>query len=159
MNNALIATTLVCWICLGSGCQQAEMEKMRAEADAAQAKIEAARTELANLQSEKTGNRQLVHLVWFKMDPELTTEQDTAFIAELRKLDDIVQVNDLEIGRFQELGDTRAMSDLDIVMSMGFDSEDDYRTYQDHPIHLQLKQDIGQYLSGPPVTYDYWTEP
>ncbi len=150
--------TLAFGVILGSGCQQAELEQMRAEALAAQARLEAARAELEVMQALATPPRQLVHIVWFKINPDLTTEQDAAFIVELRKLDEIPQVNNLEIGRFQDLGDTRAMSELDIIMQMGFDSEEDYRTYQDHPIHVQLKADIGEYLSGPPVTYDYWTE-
>ncbi len=41
---------------------------------------------------------------------------------------------------------------------MGFDSEEDYKTYQSHPIHLGLKKAAGNYIAGPPVTYDFWTE-
>ena len=150
-------TTLLISMLFSCGCQQAaELERTQAELYRVQAAVDAhAERERREAEANK---RQLVHLVWFKMDPELTAEQDAAFIAELRKLDDIGEVNDLEIGRFQELGDARAMSELDIVMSMGFDSEQDYRNYQDHPIHVKLKGDIGEYLAGPPVTYDYWTE-
>ena len=98
----------------------------------------------------------LVHLVWFQMQPDLSTELTDEFVAELRKLQQIEQVHGLEVGRFQDLEDPRALSQYAWVMRMAFDSEEDYHTYQDHPIHQQLKQDIGQYLGGPPVTYDYW---
>lgn len=103
-------------------------------------------------------DRQLVHLVWFRLDPALTPQQQEQFLDELRTLDEIDEVRGLEVGRFHDLGDERALSDLDIVMRMGFGSEDDYHAYQAHPVHRKLKQGVGKYLAGTPVTYDYWTE-
>ena len=81
-----------------------------------------------------------------------------SFVKKLQKLDDIEVVNDFEVGSFANLNDPRAMSDFELVMQMSFESEADYRKYQSHPHHLQLKKEIGGFLNGPPVTYDYWSE-
>ncbi len=153
-------TTFVAAALLIAGCQQAtsqnaELEEMRQELLQTQEKFERATQKSGQSPAPSDSKRQLVHLVWFDMKADA---DHRAFFVELRKLEAIQQVNGLEIGKFQELGDQRAMSELELVMRMSFDSEEDYRTYQDHPVHQQLKQDIGLYLDGPPVTYDYWTE-
>ena len=67
-------------------------------------------------------------------------------------------MNDLTVGEFHDLGDPRAMSDLDVVMSVKFETDADYKTYQAHELHLKLKENAGKYLAGPPVTYDFWTK-
>ena len=99
--------------------------------------------------------KRLVHLVWFKMKEGFDHD---AFVKKLQKLDDIEVVNDFEVGNFANLEDPRAMSDFELVLQMSFESEADYRKYQSHPLHLQLKKEIGGFLNGPPVTYDYWSE-
>ncbi len=138
---------------LFSGCYRSELEKSQARL----AEVEAEMAKAAAIH-EAVDAYPLVHIVWLKMKDDASPQDHAALIAELEKLAGISEVKGLEIGRFHELGDSRAMSDLDLVMQMRFSTEDEYRTYQDHPIHLQLKKDIGKYLGGPPVTYDYWTE-
>lgn len=76
---------------------------------------------------------------------------------KMEKMEAIPVLSNLEIGKFQDLGDQRAMSDFSIVMQMDFDSEENYRRYQEHPIHLALKRAIGLFLGASPITYDYWT--
>ncbi len=113
------------------------------------------------VQQELTSNtdasqkKRLVHLVWFKMKEGFDRD---AFVKALRKMDDIEMVNDLEIGSFADLGDPRAMCDFGMVFRMSFENESDYRKYQSHPLHLQLKGKVGDFLTEPPVTYDYWSE-
>lgn len=95
----------------------------------------------------------LVHIVYFKLKEDASKD---GLIAEIKKLEGIDVLKNLEVGTFQDLGDKRAMSQFDVVMQMEFENETDYKIYQAHPIHLALKAAAGAYLAGPPVTYDYW---
>lgn len=94
----------------------------------------------------------LVHLVYFKLKPAADQNQ---FIAELDKLKAIEGIQDLDIGVFKDLGDERALSDYAILLSLEFENEKAYQTYQEHEIHLALKANTKDFLAGPPVTYDY----
>jgi len=150
MKNTLYLCLAFCFFSF-FGCRQnatSEIENLKSQ-------LKAASAEIQKLKSEAADKKQLIHIVWFKMKPEADKSE---LIAKIKKLEAIEVLNDLEVGKFQDLGDARAMSDLDLVMQMGFDSEEDYKIYQAHPIHLDLKKAVGVFLSGPPVTYDFWTE-
>jgi len=129
------------------GCQQnpnnQQLNDLKSE-------LEKANKALTVLQSEN--DYALVHLVYFKLKEGANK---TEFIKEIEKLEAIEQVEDLQYGEFKDLGDARAMSQFDIAMRMGFDSEADYAAYQAHPIHLNLKKAVGAYLAAPPATYDF----
>ena len=116
--------------------------------------LHTARAEIASLKT--TSEAKLIHSVYLKIKPEITPEEKAALITEIKKIANIEVLHDLQVGEFADLGDTRAMSDLAIVFQMGFNSEKDYQTYQNHELHLALKKAVGQYLSGPPVTHDFW---
>ena len=62
---------------------------------------------------------------------------------------------DLEVGPFEELGDTRALSQYGLFMQMSFANKAAYEVYQKHPTHLALRENTGQFMAGPPVTYDF----
>lgn len=142
-------------VCIGLvGCHQAELEQ---HARALARENEQLRTRVAQRDTDDRSEVRLVHLVWFKLKTDLTDDERTEFMDQIRKLDQIEWVNNLEIGNFAELGDTRAMQEFQLVMGMNFRTEQEYRDYQSHPIHLALKDAVGKYLAGPPVTYDYWT--
>lgn len=96
----------------------------------------------------------LVHLVFLKVKENADLSR---LIAEIEKLKAIPGVNELEIGRYEALGDDRAMSDFDLIIRMRFENQAAYQIYQAHPIHLQLKENSKSLLSGPPVTYHYRT--
>ena len=102
-------------------------------------------------------NQKLVHVVYFKLKDDLSASDQKTLIDEIEKIKAIPVLSNLEVGKFQDLGDQRAMSDYGIVMQMDFENEEDYKAYQEHPIHLALKTAIVPYLGGAPVTYDYWT--
>ena len=136
-----------------SGCYRAELERQAAVLAEENAQLRKIATESEN-NSNDTRSR-LVHLVWFKLKPELSKEQIENFIGEVNKLQRIDFVDEFEVGNFADLGDQRAMHDLQMIMSMKFDTEQQYRDYQAHPVHLELKNAAGDYLAGPPVTYDY----
>lgn len=146
----MLSRVLPClvWICLLTawGCDDASQQAQRSPAEAQQE------------QAPALNQSQLVHLVWLKLKEDASDQDVDALFGEIKKLAAIEEVNGLEMGSFHDLGDARAMSDLDVVMQMRFDSQEDYQTYQAHPIHLQLKSDLVDYLSAPPVTYDYWSK-
>ena len=124
------------------------------EVTALKSKLAFAESQLEALKSPE--KEQLVHVVYFKTKEG--TESD--LIQAIKKLEAIEVMHELEVGAFEDLGDARAMSQFGVVMQMNFDNEVDYKTYQTHQIHLDLKAYIKNsgVLLGPPVTYDYWTK-
>lgn len=153
MKNTLIFTFL---LTLGffSCKQNADTElvdSLKSEITDLKAAVEQAQIEVKSLQSDHA--KRLVHIVWLNTKGDVDT---APLLNQIRTLAEIEEVHNLSIGTFQDLGDKRAMSDYEIIFSMGFDNEEAYQTYQAHDIHLKLKENIGQYLAGPPVTYDYW---
>lgn len=109
-----------------------------------------ARNQLEQFQYEDSGT--ITHIVFFDLKPEANKE---AFINELTKVSEIDEVLDFDYGSFKNLNDARAMQEFELVMEMSFQSEAAYKAYQDHPIHMQLKSNVKDYLNAPPVTYDY----
>jgi len=138
---------------LGS-CSNAALETELATAKNALATAEfalqKANQEIATLKQGDAGK--LVHVVFFKIKPD--TDASVA-IREIKKLQQIPEVQDLEVGTFEDLGDARALSDYGLMMEMTFDNKTAYDKYQQHPIHLALKENVGPFLAGPPATYDF----
>ncbi len=110
--------------------------------------LETANKKITQLETEG----KLVHLVFFKIKPD--TDQ-VAIITEVKKLKNIKEVLDLEIGPFEDLGDARALSEYTILLQMSFADKAAYEVYQKHPIHLALQRNIGPFMAGPPATYDF----
>lgn len=144
MKYTLFLCILLLTSCSDAAIQQ-ELEAVKADLATAQSSI----TSLRN-QIEPEGN--LVHIVLFKLKPDVN---QAAILAEAKKLENIKEVMDLEIGPFENLGDARALLEYTMVMQMSFADATSYQIYQQHPIHLALKENVKQYLSGPPATYDF----
>jgi stress responsive alpha/beta barrel protein len=108
-----------------------------------------------SIQSEfqQFDNAPLVHIVLLKVKENVDSKK---LIEEIEKLNGIPGLINLEVGTFKDLGDTRALSAYSIIIQMRFENEKDYQTYQQHPIHLRLKENTKSYLASPPSTYDYW---
>lgn len=125
---------------------------------ALQQELEAAQTTIKQLEQElkevKTASVEapLVHLVLFKLKADA---DPNVMLTELQKLEAISEVKELEIGPYEDLGDPRALSDYSLIMQMSFIDTAAYQTYQKHPIHLALKENIKPILAGPPATYDF----
>lgn len=122
-----------------------ELEKVKSELNAANEKIESLKAQI-----EPEG--ELVHLVFLKVKEEV---EMTKLISELKSLAAIEGLKDFELGPFQNLDDSRALSEYDLLMEMSFDNEAAYQKYQADPIHLALKEKLKSMLAGPPATYDY----
>ena len=112
--------------------------------------LQKTKTALKNFQSDPKGK--IIHEVFL----DLKSKNDiNMVIAEIKKLSKIKEVTNLKVGTFKNLEDERAMQDYEIKFQMQFDSEKNYKTYQNDSIHLQLKKQLKQILIGPPVTYDF----
>lgn len=142
-------TLLLIGLCIVAGCSNAELE---AELDITRHQLAAAQAELAELQAVTNQDAALVHIVLFDLKPEADQQ---ALLAEIKKLEDIPFLKDLEVGPFENLGDDRALSNYEMIMQMSFDNAEDYQAYQQHPIHLHLKELAGGFMGGPPATYDF----
>lgn len=125
---------------------------LQQELEATRQELEAAKMTLSELQTRTAGESTLVHIVLFQLKPDADGQ---AFMAELKKLGEIAAIRELEIGRFEDLGDARALSDYSVIVEMSFADTAAYREYQQHPIHLALKDNTLAFLSGPPATYDF----
>ena len=122
------------------------------EHDELSSQLEKAHSDIEQLQSQIEIEGALIHFVFLNLKDDASIQ---LVIDEIKKIDDIPEVLDLQVGPFTDLGDQRAMSDYELVMEMSFHSTEDYEAYQAHPIHLNLKEQLGGYLAGPPATYDY----
>ncbi len=114
--------------------------------------LQDAQEKISSLESQIEEEGALVHLVLFKVKPDA---DQAALVAEVKKLEAISEVMDLEIGPFEDLGDARALSDYTMLMQMSFANKAAYERYQIHPTHLALKENLGLYMAGPPATYDF----
>ena len=144
MKYAFFFGLLTCLSCTNTSVQQ-ELKIVKQELATAQEKIN-------NLEAQIEPEGELVHLVLFKVKSDA---DQTVLVSEVKKLETIEEVMDLEIGPFEDLGDERALSDYSMLMQMSFANKATYETYQKHPIHLALKEKLGQFMAGPPATYDY----
>ena len=135
-----------------TNCSNAVMEE---ELATTKEKLAALEAELSSLKAEAAEEASLVHIVLFNIKDGA---DQAALIAEIKKLETINEIKELEVGPFENLGDERALSDYELIMQMSFVSNEAYQSYQEHPIHLALKEATKAYLGGPPATYDFIKE-
>ncbi|MEZ4986482.1 MAG: Dabb family protein [Saprospiraceae bacterium] len=107
-----------------------------------------AQTALAAMKAERG---EIVHIVFFKTRTPIDT---AAFLAALQQLADIPEVKRFEAGRFLSFRDKRALEDYPWMMQLEMD-EEDYASYQQHPIHIEVQKKTSSFMAGPPLTYDY----
>lgn len=143
---------ILCTGCPSTG-HQNQYEATLQELEATKNALTKAQTALDSVINQPNS---LVHLVLFKIKDDLPIEEKNTLIKDLKNLQDLEGVKNISVGEFQDLADPRAMSDYQIALQMSFESEENYIYYQKHEIHLKLKEGLGAYLAGPPMTYDYW---
>lgn len=144
MKYLFIFPLLIFVSCSDSSLQK-QLESTQNELQAAQATIE-------NLQEQIEPEGDLVHVVFFKLKPDA---DQAVLLAEVKKMEGIKEIMDLEIGPFENLGDARALSEYSMMMQMSFADAAAYQTYQKHPLHLALKENVKPLMAGPPATYDF----
>jgi len=126
--------------------------KVQDELIAVKKQLAVANEKISQIETQLEPEGELVHLVFLKIKPDA---DQAALVAEAKKLEGIKEIMDLEIGSFENLGDDRALAEYSMLMQMSFDNKAAYETYQKHPIHLTLKENLGSFLVGPPATYDF----
>ena len=75
------------------------------------------------------------HAALFRLSHSRGSAAETDFLSALLTLQDIPGVQDFLIER-----EVSAKNDFDFVVSMRFDSQAEYNTYNDHPRHLTFVQ-------------------
>ncbi len=145
MKYNLILFVLLIFIACSDTALKEELATTKADLKTAQNTIETLKTQI-----EPEG--ELVHLVLFRLKPGA---DQAKLVAEVKKMEAIEGLMDLQIGPFKELGDKRAMSEYSMLMEMSFENEAAYQKYQADPLHLALKENIKSLMAGPPATYDY----
>ena len=95
------------------------------------------------------------HIVFFDLQDSLDNSDVEYFLNELNKLKEIEQLHSFSAGPFEDMNDARALSDYDICMQMVFRNREDYNIYQEHPVHISMKSNVGSFLKTPPKTYDF----
>lgn len=129
--------------------------QLEADLATAQSELAQAQAKITNLEQQIEPEGDLIHLVFFRLQADT---YPTDLITAIKKLEDIPEVMDLEVGPYEELGDARALKEFSLLMSMSFADSSAYQRYQAHPIHLALKENAKAYLAGPPATYDFVRE-
>lgn len=145
MKYQLIGSLFLLMACNNNTAIQAALTK-------AQADLEKANHTITTLEAQIEPEGDLVHLVFLNTKPDI---DQAALIAAIKKLGDIQEVMELEVGPFEELNDARALSDYELVIQLSLADKTAYDNYQKHPIHIALKENLGPYLAGPPATYDF----
>jgi hypothetical protein len=100
-----------------------------------------------------------VHVVYLNTKADISTAAKAQLKEAITRLAQIPEVENLQLGSFKNMNDSRAMSDFEMTFQMSFNDSAAYVIYQMHPIHLELRTIAKELLEGPPVTYDYWLEP
>lgn len=125
---------------------------LQTELAATQTELAKAQETIVSLQSQLEADGKLVHLVLFNLKPDADR---AAFVAEVEKLKVIEEIQEMEMGFFEHLDDARALSDYACIMELSFANKEAYTAYQQHPVHINLKEKAGPYFAGPPATYDF----
>jgi hypothetical protein len=153
------SVTLSLLLCFASCGGECEMKTEVSRLEATLAEKEAALVAALEAGGQGPGSENvIVHTVYLKLKESLDESSIANLIAETKKLQDIASVQNLQVGTFQDLDDPRAMSDYGLVLQMEFSNEAAYRLYQDDPIHVALRESLGEYLAGPPLTHDFLTK-
>ncbi|MEL6925132.1 MAG: Dabb family protein [Bacteroidota bacterium] len=151
MKNLLF---LPCLLFLLGNCSnpalQQELQTAKADLAKAEASIQQLQQQLEVVTADQSAT--LTHFVFLSLREGADSQ---ACLDELKKLTAIQEVKDMALGPFEDLNDARALSDYDLVMEMSFDDAAAYQRYQQHPVHLQVRDNLGAYLGGPPATYDF----
>jgi len=102
-------------------------------------------------------SNKITHLLYLDLNDNISETQLELFETVLGQLQKIPQVTEFNIGEYTDVGDKRALSQYEYIVSMSFENKKAYDIYQSSPIHESVKNKLRTYLSGPPATYDFHT--
>lgn len=153
LNNTLFICLFFLFACSPNAEVQQKLATAEAELAKATEALGHAKEEINTLQL--ADNASIIHTVYFKVKDNLSESDLNTFVSEVKKLEQIEVVQDLDVGTFLDVGDARALSEYGVVMQISFANETDMAKYQEHPIHLGLKEKLGNWLAGPPAVHDF----
>ena len=145
MRRMIFCLIVTCLLSCNYSAYQEELKQ--AEKD-----LQGALLTIDSLEQKIENEGDLVHLVFLKVK---TDANEAALLDELKKLASIEEVKDFQTGPFEDLKDDRALSEYNWIMEMSFENIETYKKFQDHPIHISLKESTKPFMAGPPATYDY----
>ncbi len=119
-----------------------------------EAKIDHLQSKIKSLKDDNKGK--LAHIVYLKLREDIRDEEYKVLIKAIEDLDKISVVEELHLGKIAKTGDTRFISDHELMFQITVDKKSDLDIYQKDSIHLKLKRLAKEYLSKPPAVYDYW---
>lgn len=138
-------------------CQQRVDPNLQEELSQARIRLQEMEAEVEQLRAGP-GKGQLMHIVFLKTKEGLPEQEMAALLEKIKQLGEIDMAGKLEVGRIADTGDERFVTAHNIAFRMAFDNMEDYKAYMEHPTHLEIRESLKPYLSGPPQVYDYWVE-
>lgn len=99
----------------------------------------------------------LTHHIYFDLIDDISETELKHFKEVIQQLKSIPEVKEFEFGVFEDVGDKRALSQYEYFISLSFENKKSYDIYQESSIHINVKNKLRTYLSGPPATYDFHT--
>ena len=92
------------------------------------------------------------HIVFMEMKPEITDSGRESLFEQIRGMSQISSVRRLSIAKLLEAREEwyreRIANDFHWAVMIDFDDEDGLYTYQHHPIHVNVAQEIRKRASG-----------
>jgi len=98
----------------------------------------------------------LVHIVFLKTKEDLTKEAYKELLEAVEAIEEIEVVEEFSMGTVADTQDSRFISNHNLVFQIVVKDLDAYQKYQNHPIHLKLKEIAKDKLTASPAVYDYW---
>jgi len=88
----------------------------------------------------------------------ISDEDEKMVFNEIKRLEQVKTTRWVHVGRRAETGDARLDADFDIALHVVFDNEEDMKAYAEDALHLEVRSNVKEFLAGPPIVFDYWTE-
>ena len=105
--------------------------------------------------SNPQSGQMLTHIVLLELSEELPPEKRQEIEGLLQTLERIKEVQSLVVGVPEDTGDARAIQDYNLVLQMTFTGKEALAAYQVNEFHANIREEIKQYLGGPPKILDY----
>lgn len=121
-----------------------------------QIRIEELTSELAQYKmTNEESTDFLTHIVYFDLIDDLSKVKIDSFSMLMNQLRDIELIKSFKAGAYDDVDDSRALSQYEFAMILQFKDKGDYKLYQQDSIHQAVKNATKHFLAGPPATYDF----
>jgi len=110
------------------------------------------------VEETKIPEKMLMHDVYLNLKDSISSEAFNKCMVELKRLSEVKSTHWLHVGKRAETGDARLDKSYDLALHVVFLSQDDLEMYAVDPLHLNVRENIKEFLAGPPVVYDYWVD-